>query len=110
MSNPPKKKGTRYEGVVLEWLKPIWPKALRVSNTKGIYDKGDFENTGDWLIEAKHRKTWDIHEWIQVCHDKAGMNPWALFLRRDARTMSDVVVIPRWVWSEIMAAVKEKLQ
>lgn len=102
MVNPPKKKGTRFEVYVLEkYLRPIWPGAIRVSNTLGSKDQADFAGT-DWMIEAKHSKRWELPEWMRVIIKKAVTRSWGIIMRQDARALPDVIVIPAKQWRDLM--------
>lgn len=63
-------KGTDFENHVLEkYLKEVFPDVERAP-LKGINDYGDFVNVGNWLIEARNRKTWALPAWIRGIYRK----------------------------------------
>jgi len=105
MANPSKKKGTEYEVFVLEKiLRPIWPHAVRVSNTLGRNDRGDFfSGTDSWVVEAKKWDAWALPAWIRVVRKKAGSRPWCIITAQDRRKLpGDYVVMPAQQWSDMM--------
>lgn len=100
MSSPGTKKGTTFENHIRDtYLRPIWPKAERAPK-RGIMDRGDFDHCNGYIVEAKHRKRWDIGEWIRTVlrkqqrHDPAA--PWVIVFAGDKRTAinMDLVVMP----------------
>lgn len=54
MSNPPREKGTRWESKLLPVLRRAWPNAQRTGSR--AYERGDFEYTDEYVIEAKDHK------------------------------------------------------
>ncbi len=65
-------KGTKFENLVMRsWLKAIWHRVWRWGKSKGPYDIGDFGGIGNRLIEARHRKTWALPEWIRDIENKS---------------------------------------
>jgi hypothetical protein len=93
MSTPQRKKGTRFETVLLKWLRAIWPTAVRAGTTLGLNDKGDYLNLNGWLVEAKHHKVPHVMPWVRVLREKAHGMPWLLAVRTDARTEKDIAVM-----------------
>ena len=61
MSNPARSKGTAFENEVLVALQEIWPDADRA---KPGNKSNDFVGV-PFPVEAKHRKQWDIRDWVR---------------------------------------------
>lgn len=97
-------KGTRYETHLLTLLRRIWPQARRAGTTLGGNDQGDFLNCGPWLIEAKHRATLAIPEWVRTADRKAGpLRPWLILTRTDKRSFPfDLAVMQATVALELI--------
>lgn len=113
MSNPSRQKGTRYESDLLADLQKIWPDIVRSSSSTF---SNDF--TGPFPIEAKHRKSWAIKDWIRkisrIPEHREGpffvtgeWKRWAIFMadgdRRLVDAVPDTVAIPRGFALELFA-------
>ena len=106
-------KGTKREGGYLTLIQRVWPNAKRAGNTLGPYDEGDYLNTGDWVVEAKHRKVLLIQQWVRETAAKAEpeLRPWLILCRTDKRKFPwDLAVMPAEQAVTLLEAVKEKLQ
>ncbi len=79
-------KGTKFENEVLAGLKNIWPD---VDRAKAGNPSNDFHGT-PFPVEAKHRKRWEIPEWVRRIRVAAGGdNQWALVVASGDRRKSD---------------------
>ena len=99
MSSPGTAKGTRFENHVRDvYLRPIWPKAERAPK-RGMLDRGDYDHCNGWIVEAKHRKRWDVGEWVRTILKKVqreGASPWVIFFAGDKRSTIplDLALVP----------------
>jgi hypothetical protein len=104
MANPSKKKGTEFEVRNLPWLRAIWPDAIRVSNTLGVNDKGDYANTGAVLVEAKKTETWLLPAWIRKVREKAEGRPWLIIMAQDQRKLPGTYVVMEADFAQMLLA------
>ena len=74
MANPSRSKGTAFENEVLEDLKFIWADADRA---KAGNKSNDFTGI-PFPIEAKHRKAWDIRNWVRKIQEVAEDHRWVI--------------------------------
>lgn len=86
MTKETNRKGRDGEQHFLErYISQIWPDAYR-PRLKGYYDKGDYEGTNDWYIEAKKQNQWALPQWIRdILRKKDSTQPWLLFFAGDKR-------------------------
>ena len=81
-------KGTRFEKLLMfKWLRCLYPSIFRWSKSRGPLDIGDYGNIGQRLIEARHRKTWALPEWIRDIERKSAElmdgAPWEIVFAGD---------------------------
>ena len=90
--NRSKAKGTSFENEVLAELKLIFGPG--VDRAKANNPSNDFAGIG-FPVEAKHRKVWDLKDWIRKIRAAAGdaAHPklWAIFAADGDRRRSDSV-------------------
>lgn len=115
MGHPNKKKGTAAERRHREaYLSRVWP------NVTSHYDKRhptkDHLNTGDWHVESKKRKTWNIADVLSSMekHVPTG-EPWIVLYedgdkRRAGAIQTDVVILPADVFFDLLETVKALTQ
>ena len=84
MSNPSKAKGTAFENEVLAALQEIWPEADRA---KANNKCDDFSGV-PFPVEAKHRKQWDIREWVRKIREVSSSYQWAIVAADGDRRLS----------------------
>jgi len=104
MSNPSKSKGTAFENEVLVALQEIWPDADRA---KAGNKSDDF--TGVPIpVEAKHRKQWDIRDWVRKIRAVAPDHQWAIVAadgdRRLAGSPGTVAIVDAEFLYELLEA------
>ena len=104
MSNPARSKGTAFENEVLVALQEIWPGADRA---KAGNKSDDF--TGVPIpVEAKHRKQWDIREWVRKIRAVAPNYQWAIVAadgdRRLAMSPGTVAIVDAEFLYELLEA------
>lgn len=96
-----RRKGTDYENHLRDrYLSLIWPDADRAP-LRGTADRGDFDNVGGFVIEAKKRDRWDLPAWMRttqkkVPHDKHP-DSWMVWFagnKRRGELRDDYVVMP----------------
>ena len=78
MSNPARSKGTAYENAVLVAQQEIWPDADSAKAGTGV----------PIPVEAKHRKQWDIREWVRKIRAVAPDHQWAIVAADGDRRLS----------------------
>ncbi len=104
MANPPKAKGTRNEGDhLIKYVQPIWPQAER----QGTMPYVDYRPTGDWHVQSKKRKTWNIKDVIYLLSQKFGEGKWVTIYsdgdkRRKGSVQVDVAILPAAQWRDLV--------
>ena len=84
MSTPARSTGTAFENEVLVARQESWPDADRA---KAGNKSDDF--TGVPIpVEAKHRKQWDIREWVRKIRAVAPDHQWAIVAADGDRRLS----------------------
>lgn len=78
MANRPKQKGTARETNLVQALRLVWPRAERSADGR---ESSDFFNCGQWTVEAKHRKTWQIMQWIRKIRKVADGHEWVILIK-----------------------------
>ncbi len=85
MSNPSKAKGTKAENEIVALLHAVGLEDAH--RTEAGKESWDIRGVGDWVIEVKYRKRWDLFKWIRAIRHVAGEHPWAIFaIHGDRRT------------------------
>lgn len=53
----------------------------------------DIRGVGDWVLEVKYRKRWELFKWVRKVRKVAGDAPWAIFaIHGDRRTVEGAAV------------------
>ena len=89
MTNPPRIKGTRYEGELVPLLRLIFGEHVDRSALHGVYDKGDFYGV-PFPVEAKARETLAIPAWVRRVREKAQDHRWVIFCKQDRRKVGSI--------------------
>lgn len=90
MSNPARQKGTKGENEILETLMPIFP---AINRSEAGRESQDFVNTGNWTIEVKNRKRWELFKWIRRARRVAPNGRWIIAcIHGDRRTVEGAEV------------------
>ena len=92
-------KGTKFENEVLDGLRAFWPDSDRA---KSGNPSNDFHGT-PFPVEAKHRKRWEIPEWVRRIQAAAGGgNQWALVVASGDRRKSgtSTLMIVDWEFGQ----------
>ncbi len=110
MSNPSKAKGTHGENEVVALLHSVGLEDAH--RTEAGKESWDIRGVGDWVIEVKYRKRWDLFKWIRVIRhvadneppktkpigafgttEQISTSPWAIFaIHGDRRTIDGAEV------------------
>ena len=96
-----RRKGTDYENHLRDkYLRRIWPSADRAP-LRGTADRGDFDNVGGFVVEAKKRNKWDLPAWMRSTQKKVPPtehpDAWMIWFAGDKRKgelTGDYVVMP----------------
>jgi len=94
-----RQKGTKFENELLEGLRKIWPDADRA---KAGNPSNDFHGL-PFPVEAKHRKTWAIPEWVRRIRAVAGGDHrWALVVASGDRRKADssTIMVVDWEFGQ----------
>ena len=107
--NKAKQKGTAYETAVVRFLAEetgAWVERRALSGTN---DKGDLLGDGvlsDWCLEAKHHKSIDLASFVDQAEAEArnAGSRWfaAIVKRRNKNVKDSYVVMPLWLWTELI--------
>lgn len=105
MTNTAKKKGTAWESRLVDFLRPLHPRAERRA-VAGTQDKGDVAGVDGWVISAKCHAKVTLAEWIDDAErqaKRAGVSRFAVvFPRKSHATAKAYAVVPLWLLSELM--------
>ena len=83
-----KQKGTKWETDCLELVKKVYPEAIR-SPAWGAEDRGDLYGTGDFLVECKAVKSFNLSQFIEEAKaeaQNAGKKFPVVFLKRPRKS------------------------
>ena len=107
--NKAKQKGTAYETAVVRFLAEetgAWVERRALSGTN---DKGDLLGDGvlsDWCLEAKNHKSIDLAGFVDQAETEArnAGSRWfaAIVKRRNKNVKDSYVVMPLWLWTELI--------
>ncbi len=92
MSNPSKAKGTHGENEIVALLHAVGLEDAHRSEAGK--QSWDIRGVGDWIIEVKYRKRWDLFKWIRaIRHVSDHRDEWAIFaIHGDRRTAAGAEV------------------
>ena len=107
--NKAKQKGTAFETAVVRFLADetgAWVERRALSGTN---DKGDLLGDGvlaDWCLEAKNHKAIDLAGFVDQAETEArnaGSRWFAAIVKRRNKSVKDsYVVMPLWLWTELI--------
>ena len=96
-----KAKGTKGENEIVHTLvdagfprgDPEDPDDKGVKRYEGGHESHDIQGVGEWVIEVKYRKAWQLFAWIRKIRRRADGGPWAIFaIHGDRRTVEGAAV------------------
>lgn len=115
MSHPSKVKGRRWEVDVVDFLRPLHPRAERRVQ-QGAKDRGDVAGIDGWVIETKCAKRAEPGVWLDEAKREAlaaGVSRFAVVFKRRGKPAAEAYcLMPLWLLSELMlpdeAAVRDE--
>jgi hypothetical protein len=111
MSNPPRRKGTKWESLLLPLLRHVFGQQVERAPLKGTQDRGDFTGLpGRLMVEAKNTKTLCVPEWARRLN-KMGPDwviAWSGGDRRKADCPGPLAIMPLDTWLELEASLEEQ--
>lgn len=91
-----RKKGTQGENEAVDIFvaagfpraDPEDPRSEGVKRFEGGYESHDIQGIGDWVVEVKYRRRWELFAWIRKVRRRSGGRPWAIVaIHGDRRTV-----------------------
>lgn len=113
MANRSGRIGRSGEHVAVAALKRVWPKANR-SDVDKQHPTRDLAQTGDWHVQVKKRKTWNIKDVVRhmehhMSKPKNATHPWMIvYMDSDRRKKSNpkgvYAIVPIETMATLLAA------
>tara|TARA_Y100000401_G_scaffold62156_1_gene49358 strand:- start:3147 stop:3485 length:339 start_codon:yes stop_codon:yes gene_type:complete len=109
MTNRAKQKGTQFETAVARFLSEETGAWVERRALSGTADKGDLIGDGalaDWCLEVKNHKAIDLASFVDQAEAEArnAGSKWfaAIVKRRNKNVKESYVVMPLWMWTELI--------
>lgn len=109
MANRAKQKGTAFETAVVRYLSAETGDWVERRALSGTEDKGDIVGNGvlsDWVLELKDHKQINLAGFVDEAETEgrnAGSRWFAAIVKRRQKPVQDsYVVMPLWLWTELI--------
>ena len=108
MTHPSKAKGSRWESAVRDFLADRLGVRVERVPAGASLDRGDLTGVDGWAVECKDVARLDLAGWMDEATAEAGnvgVGVWpVVVLKRRRKPVADgYVVMPLWVWAEVLA-------